>query len=52
MRAGGPDFWLGGNFETRRAAAERTTLLFAMAELRPSSDEWGNELCERLNGSG
>ena len=45
------DFWFAGNFETRRAAAERTTWLFARAELRPSSHEWGNELCDRLNAS-
>jgi hypothetical protein len=33
----------------RRTAAERTSLLFARAELRPAFDEWGNELCNCLN---
>jgi hypothetical protein len=35
---------LPGQVETRRSAVERTSLLFAMAELRPAFAEWGNEL--------
>jgi chitodextrinase len=34
--------------ETRCTAAERASLLLAMAELRPAFDEWGNELCNCL----
>jgi len=38
-----------GQAETRRTTADRTSLLFAMAELRPASDEWGHQLCNWLN---
>ena len=49
QRMGQPDSGFPGQVETRRTVTERTSLLFAMAELRPGFDEWGNELCNCLN---
>ena len=49
QRMGQPDCGFPGQVETRRRVTERTSLLFAMAELRPGFDEWGNELCNCLN---
>src|SRR5207245_1081929 len=49
LLTGQTQFVFPGQVETGRTAAERTSLLFARAELRPAFAEWGNELCNCLN---